>query len=70
MRRGGGAALAGVAAALVALATMIQMFVDWEQSSAMGLEKISLELRVATLAAFLLTMTAFLLGLAAQQRRR
>jgi len=59
-----------VAAALVALATMIQMFVDWEQSSAMGLEKISLELRVATLAAFLLTMTAFLLGLAAQQRRR
>ena len=57
-------------AALVVLATMLQMFVDWEQSDAMGLERISLELRVATLAAFLLTMTAFLLGLAAKQQRR
>ena len=70
MRRGGGAAAAGLAAALVALATMIQMFVDWEQSSAMGLEKISLELRIATVTAFLLTMTAFILGMSHAARRR
>ena len=66
-RRGGAAA--GIAAALVALATMIQMWIDWHQSEAAGLEWISPELKLAVAAAFLLTFAGFLLGMSHGWRR-
>ena len=68
MRWGGAAA--GLAAAFVAMATMIQMWIDWHQSDAMGLERMSLELKLATATAFLLTLTGFILGMASHRWRR
>jgi len=70
VRRGGAAAAGGLAAALVALATMIQMWIDWHQSEAAGLERISPELKLAVAAAFLLTLTGFILGMASHAARR
>lgn len=67
-----GIGLAGLSSALVALATLLQMYVDWNQSSAMGLQSISWKLRVATAIAGILTFTALVLGLytASRAKRR
>ena len=59
----------GLAAALVALATMIQVWIDWHQSDAMGLERMSLELKIVVAMAFLLTFTGFPLGMMHAGRR-
>ena len=58
-----GAAVAGLAAALVSLATLIQMYIDYKQSEAMGLENISLKLKLLVLAAFTLSFLGFILGI-------
>jgi len=63
MRRVNSAVVAGLSGALVAAATLIQMFIDWKQSNAMGLENISLKLKLAVVAAAVLSLTALLLGL-------
>jgi len=55
--------LAGLSGALVALATLLQMYIDWRQSGAEGLEHVSLKLKLAVIAATVLTLTALVLGL-------
>lgn len=55
---------------MVSAATMIQMYIDYRQSEAVGLENVSLKLKVLVTIAFLLTFTGFLLGLSATARRR
>ncbi|BES81252.1 hypothetical protein [Pyrodictium abyssi] len=64
------AALAGLGAAMVSAATIIQMYIDYQQSNAAGLENVSLKLKILVTVAFLLTFTGFVLGLSASARRR
>ncbi len=71
MRRGGGAAGAvALATAFVAVATILQMYIDWEQSGARGLEAMSLKLRLAVVAAGLLSLLAALLAITAGAKKR
>ncbi len=65
-----GIGLAGLSSALVALATLIQMYVDWQQSAAQGLQPISWKLRAAVAAAGALTLTALILGLYTASRAK
>ena len=67
MARGGVVALATL---FVALATLLQMYIDWEQSGARGLEQLSLRLKLAVLGAGLLSLLAALLALTAGKRQR
>ena len=60
--------LRGLRVSVSSLPASIQMWIDWHQSEAAGLESISPELKLAV-AAFLLTLTGFLLGMAAHGRR-
>ncbi|BEP17257.1 hypothetical protein PYJP_06090 [Pyrofollis japonicus] len=57
--------IVALATALVAIATIIQMYVDYEQSGARGLEAMSLKLRVAVILAGVLSLLAALLAIAA-----
>ena len=66
MARGGVVALATL---FVALATLLQMYIDWEQSGARGLEQLSLRLKIAVVGAALLSLLAALLALTAGERR-
>ena len=67
---GRGYVLAGLGAAMVSAATMIQMYIDYRQSEAVSLENVSLKLKVLVTIAFLLTFTGLLLGISATARRR
>ena len=66
----GHAALAGLGAAFVSLATMIQMYIDYTQSNAMGLETVSTKLKLLVVVAFTLTFLGFVLGMTASAKRR
>jgi hypothetical protein len=65
MGRGHHLPVVALATMMVAIATLIQMWIDYEQSGARGLEAMSLKLRVAVVAAGLLSMLAALLALSA-----
>ena len=62
MRRGT-ALLAGLSGAFVAAATLIQMWIDWKQSYAEGLESYSASLKLAVVLAGVFSLAALLLGL-------
>ncbi len=68
--RTGASLLAALSSALVAMATMIQMWIDWHQMPRS--ESLDLRLRVAIAAAGFLTLLALILGLytASRAKRR
>ena len=60
--------LAGLATAMVAGATLIQMWIDWNQMPRTA--QLDVKLKIAIAAAGLLTIVAMVLGLLAGRRRR
>ena len=67
MGRGVGA-LAALSSALVAAATLLQMYIDWNQMP--RAESLDLRLKLAVVAAGLMTLAALVLGLLAASKRR
>ena len=66
---GRGHVLAGLGAAMASAATMTQMYIDYTQSNATGLENVSLKLKILAIVAFLPTFMGFALGLSSARRR-
>ena len=66
MKRAG--LLAGLSSALVAAATLLQMWIDWNQEPRSA--QLDWKLRLAIAAAGLLTLAALILGLIAASKRR
>ena len=66
MRRAG--LLAGLSSALVAAATLLQMWIDWNQEPRSA--QLDLKLRLAIAAVGILTLLALVLGLIAAAKRR
>ncbi|AEM38396.1 hypothetical protein Pyrfu_0525 [Pyrolobus fumarii 1A] len=67
MRRSTGI-LAALSSALVAAATLLQMYIDWNQMPRSA--QLDLRLKLAVAAAGLLTLAALILGLLAASKRR
>ena len=49
---------------------MTQMYIDYTQSNAMGLEMVSTRLKLLTVVAFTLTFLGFVLGMTTSTKRR
>ena len=66
MKRAG--LLAGLSSALVAAATLLQMYIDWNQMP--RAESLDIKLKLAIAVTGLLTLAALILGLIAASKRR